>query len=221
MPAIKAQKINVRLFSAVNLSKISVESINGNCQIHSLNGFLTELDEGSKVSISINSRGQLHVVKEGNFIGLADTLYFYQSEIHDYLSFFSQATKYKSRKYQGDFEFFARAGFIQIRNKIILDDYLEGVLASEAGVSLQTEYYKVQAIISRTYALNNWNKHTNEGFNLCDDVHCQAYFGRYNGESRAIVRGVSETKGVVLLDKNNNRFPVFFLRKLWRAICRD
>jgi stage II sporulation protein D len=150
------------------------------------------------------------LIKDGKFICLADSLNIYQSETDDYLSFFSEATRYKSRKYQGDFQCFVRDGFLQITNRIVLDDYLEGVLASEAGVNLETEYYKVQAIISRTYAFNNWKKHAHEGFNLCDDVHCQAYFGRYSGESRTIIDGVYDTKGTVLLDTNQLRFPVFF-----------
>ena len=207
---IKSQKINVRLFSTVNLKTVSIESINGGCQIHSSEDFITELDEGSKISLTVNSKGLIHLIKDGVFICLADSLLLYQSEIEDYLSFFSQATKYKSRKYEGDFQFFVDDGLLQIRNTIMLDNYLEGVLASEAGVSLETEYYKVQAIISRTYALNNLNKHSHQGFNLCDDVHCQAYFGRYSGESRAIIDGVHGTKGAVLLDKDRNRFPVFF-----------
>ncbi len=205
-----SQIINVRLFSTVNLQTISIESINGNCLVHSSDAFVTELNEGSKISLSLNSSGDIHLTQDGNFICMADSLFIYQSEKEDYLSFFSQATKYKSRKYQGDFQCFVRDGFLQITNKILIDDYLEGVLASEAGVNRETEYYKVQAIISRTYALNNWNKHEHEGFNLCDDVHCQAYFGRYSGESKAIIDGVRDTKGKVLLDSSHNRFPVFF-----------
>jgi len=207
---VKSQNINVRLFSTANLKTVSIESMNGGCQIHSSAAFVTELNEGSKISLSVNSNGDIHLTQDGNFICLADSLYIYQSENEDYLSFFSEATKYKSRKYQGDFQCFVRDGFLQITNKIMLDDYLEGVLASEAGVNLETEYYKVQAIISRTYAFNNWKKHAHEGFNLCDDVHCQAYFGRYSGESRAIIDGVHDTKGTVLLDSNHIRFPVFF-----------
>ena len=207
---IKSQKINVRLFSTVNLKTVSIESMNGDCQIHSSDGFITDLDEGSKISVRVNTKGNIHLIKDGVFICLADSLYIYQSETQDYLSFFSEATRYKSRKYQGDFQCFVRDGFLQITNNIVLDDYLEGVLASEAGVNLETEYYKVQAIISRTYAFNNWKKHAHDGYNLCDDVHCQAYFGRYSGESRAIIDGVHDTKGTVLLDTNHYRFPVFF-----------
>jgi len=207
---IKSQKINIQLFSSVNISKISIQSVNGNCQILSPRGFITEMDEGSIVSLRLNSNEKIHLIKDGVFLCLVDTLFFYQSQTQDYLSFFSESTKYKSRKYQGDFECFIRDGFLDIRNTIAVDDYLEGVLASEAGVRLESEYYKVQAIISRTYALNNWNKHQVEGFNLCDDVHCQAYFGRYNHESTGIIEGVKNTKGVVLLDQNKKRFPVFF-----------
>ena len=206
-----AQKINVRIYSGVDINKISIVSKNGNCQVHSSKGFLTELYRGSEMTFHLNSSSKIHVSQDGAFLGLVDSLFLYQYELNDYLSFIGPDNQFKSRKYQGDFEISVMNHFgIQIINKILLDDYLEGVLASEAGVNLETEYYKVQAIISRTYALNNINKHINEGFNLCEDVHCQAYFGRYEGGSNGILDGVSLTKGSILLDSNDNHFPVFF-----------
>ena len=204
------QKVQIRVFSGVDLDRISVVSMNGHCQIHTSNGFLTELNEGSKLTLNITSSNKIHVSQDGRFLCVSDSFFVYQLDRFDYLRFMSTDNQFKNRKYQGDFKIIENGGSIQILNDILLDDYLEGVLASEAGINLETEYYKVQAIISRTYALNNFKKHNSEGFNLCDDVHCQAYFGRYEGESNGILNGVSRTQGMVLLDSNNNKFPVFF-----------
>ena len=205
-----AQKMQVGIFYGKKINKISILSMNGNCQLHTSNGFLTELNEGSKLTLNLNSSKKIHISQDGKFLGISDSLFLYQLEFLDYLSFLSPEDRFKKRKYQGDFKITQNDGTFQIINEILIDDYLEGVLASEAGTRLETEYYKVQAIISRTYALNNSNKHKSEGFNLCDGVHCQAYLGRYEGESNAILTGVDSTKGKILLDSNNNRFPVFF-----------
>jgi len=207
---LSGQKIQVGVFYGKKIKRISILSVNGNCQVHTPNGFLTELNEGSMLTLNINSSKKIHVSQDGKFVGVSDSLFLYQLEFLDYLSFLSPDNRFKKRKYQGDFNITQKDGAFEIINEILIDDYLEGVLASEAGTRLETEYYKVQAIISRTYALNNSNKHINEGFNLCDGVHCQAYLGRYEGESNSILKGVDSTKGQILLDSNNNRFPVFF-----------
>ena len=207
---LSGQKIDVRIFSGFEVKRMTIISVNGNCQVHTPKGFLTELTEGSKLALSLNSAKKIHASQDGKFIGVFDSLFVYQLELKDYLSFSSPGKYFKTRKYQGDFQLIEKGGAIQLVNEILLDDYLEGVLASEAGINLETEYYKVQAIISRTYALNNLNKHLNDGFNLCDNVHCQAYFGRYAGESNGILDGVNLTKGNILLDSNERHFPVFF-----------
>ncbi len=205
-----AQKIRVGVFYGKEIKSLTIRSINGNCQVHTAKGFLTDLNEGSIITLNINSAKKIHISLDGKFLGVSDSLFLHQLEFADYLSFLSPDSRFKKRKYQGDFNISQSKGALVIINEILIDDYLEGVLASEAGTRLETEYYKVQAIISRTYALNNSNKHINEGFNLCDGVHCQAYLGRYEGESNAILNGIDSTKGKILLDSNNNRFPVFF-----------
>ena len=45
-----------------------------------------------------------------------------------------------------------------------LDDYVAGVIQSEAGTDQAPEYYKLQAVICRSYALANARKHAPEGF---------------------------------------------------------
>ena len=42
---------------------------------------------------------------------------------------------------------------LKIINKIDMHNYLSGVMLSEVGERRDSEYYKVQVLISRTYAL--------------------------------------------------------------------
>ena len=65
--------------------------------------------------------------------------------------------------------------YFQLINNIEINNYVAGVVESEVGRSPPPEYFKLQAIICRTYALKNITRHQTEGFSLCDKVHCQAY----------------------------------------------
>jgi stage II sporulation protein D len=77
-----------------------------------------------------------------------------------------------------------------------------GVVETEAGNRCDLEYYKVQAILSRTFAYKNMDRHESEGFHLCDAVHCQAYKGR-NIWNEDVEIGTEVTEGLVLVDQDS------------------
>jgi stage II sporulation protein D len=92
---------------------------------------------------------------------------------------------------------------IQAINILDLEKYIPGTVESEGGSNTVAEFYKAQAVLSRTFAIKNFARHAREGFNLCDGVHCQAY----NGKSRmnpGIYDAVLETRNLVLLDFEGN-----------------
>ncbi|HRD38480.1 MAG TPA: SpoIID/LytB domain-containing protein, partial [Bacteroidia bacterium] len=68
--------------------------------------------------------------------------------------------------------------------------------------------YKVQAILARTFALEHLSKHVTEGFSLCDQVHCQAYYGKPRFAD--IFNSVNDTKGKVVVDENLNLIVAAF-----------
>lgn len=73
-----------------------------------------------------------------------------------------------------------------------LEQYLQGVVATEMPVSFPMQALKAQAIIARTYALFNLGQHADEGFDLCAEVHCQLYRGVANEpRARAAVQGTA------------------------------
>ena len=64
--------------------------------------------------------------------------------------------------------------------EIAFSDYVRGVILAEvslAGLDTPTaqRVAETQAIVARTYALTNLNRHRHEGFNLCTTTHCQVY----------------------------------------------
>ena len=109
----------------------------------------------------------------------------------------------KERKYRDGFTIFAGSKGLTIVNNVTYQNYLEGVVESEGGGGKHLEYYKAQAVISRTYALKYAKRHRKEGFELCDQVHCQAYHNmlRFTDEIKV---AVEETAGVYIKDTVTN-----------------
>lgn len=92
-------------------------------------------------------------------------------------------------------------GRLKLINNVYLEHYIAGVVEAESGIKQNFEYYKVQAIICRTYALSNFQKFSHFGFNLCDNVDCQVYNGK-STRNLDIIRAVNATKGLVIVDSN-------------------
>lgn len=112
------------------------------------------------------------------------------------------------RNYEGTFEVTASRGRLKIINDVAFDLYLAGVVQSEAGNRHTPEYYKVQAIICRTYALKHFFKFKREGFNLCDRVDSQVYKTMaWNDTIREAVRA---THDVVIVDSDINLISAVF-----------
>ncbi len=91
---------------------------------------------------------------------------------------------------------------IRIINKIGMEKYIAAVIEAEGGNHAPVEYYKAQAVLIRTYTIKNMFKHAEEDFNLCDEVHCQAYKGR-STQNEVILDATRSTAGVVLIDKDS------------------
>lgn len=109
----------------------------------------------------------------------------------------------KERKYRDGFTIFSGKEGLTIVNNVSYQNYLEGVIESEGGGGKHVEYYKAQAVISRTYALKHIERHKEEGFELCDQVHCQAYQNmlRFTDD---IKKAVSDTRGIYMVDTVTN-----------------
>jgi stage II sporulation protein D len=98
---------------------------------------------------------------------------------------------------------------LRIINQVGLEKYVAGVVEAETGKEKHIEFYKAQAIISRSYALNNINRYLRKGYNLNDLVDCQVYHGRARWEP-LIIDAVNETKGKVLVDSEMDLITAAF-----------
>ncbi|RKD34662.1 SpoIID/LytB domain-containing protein [Thermohalobacter berrensis] len=87
-------------------------------------------------------------------------------------------------------------------NYVTLKHYLYGVVPREMSPNWPLEALKAQAVAARNYALTSMYRHADEGYDLCDTIHCQVY-GGYDWERSRSNRAVDETSGKILKYKGN------------------
>ena len=102
------------------------------------------------------------------------------------------------RKYPGMCEVRLEKGRLAVVATVPLEEYVAGVVQSEAGKGHALEYYKLQAVSCRTYALANKRRHAGEGFEVCDGTHCQVFNGRNLQDS--IRLATTLTRDLVVVD---------------------
>lgn len=104
-------------------------------------------------------------------------------------------------------------------NHVDLEHYIAGVIESEAGYSASEEYYKLQAILSRTYAIKNKNRHAHEGFDLCNTTHCQVY---HDPASRNVMHNAAHaTKDLVVVDEQLRLIQTLFHSNCGGQTCNS
>ena len=105
----------------------------------------------------------------------------------------------ETRSYAGELELAVNAtGRLDVVNVVNLEAYLRGVVAGEMPSTFPPEALKAQAVISRTLFMNNFYRfHRGADFDVCDDVHCQAYVGATQ-QNEPASNAVAATNGLVL-----------------------
>jgi stage II sporulation protein D len=97
---------------------------------------------------------------------------------------------------------------MNVINVLDIENYVKGVLPKEVDCDWHIEALKAQAVISRTYAIFNLNRHSAQGFDLCSTTHCQVY-GSLKAETKKTNQAVSETNGKVLTYQGKPAQTVF------------
>lgn len=85
-------------------------------------------------------------------------------------------------------------------NEIGIESYLKGVVPAQIPADAPDQALEAQALIARTQAFAGLTRrrHSNDPYDVCDDVHCQRYRGL--GEASATSdAAVDATRGLVLL----------------------
>ena len=158
------------------------------------------LEEGDVVQINADG-GLVSLSRLGKDLGSYVRVKFVRSRWGSNFFLKSVNPSLNKRNYDDNLFVSVFNGKLKLINNVYLEHYIAGVVEAESGIRQGFEYYKVQAIICRTYALSNFNKFSQYGFNLCDNVDCQVYKGKSLRNSD-IIRAVNATKGLVIVDSN-------------------
>ncbi len=150
-------------------------------------------DTEEELSYYIGEEAEVTVSEEGTLIyNGEDSL---ESEMEIYKT--SEFLSCQGRTYRGAIKLKESHGKILIINMLAMDEYLYGVVGREMSESFPLEALKAQSVAARNYAVISLGRHSDQGFDLCNGEHCQAYGGvAYEGEN--VRRAVDETTGMLL-----------------------
>lgn len=202
-----AQRMNVRILSTMKVSVASVSVQRGNYRLL-FDGVQQNDTLLTKVFQLAMKGDSVEVRIPGDTLGVCKN--FVLQSLNDTSTFRIKPILPMSgtRTYDADLRISPEGGQLICRNNVMLESYTGGVVESESGGRSFLEFYKVQSIICRTYALAHINRHFADGYDVCDGVHCQVYRGKT--QQPLIEQAVKETAGLVIVDKSLNLITAAF-----------
>jgi len=211
--------IKVRLFSSYNGNSAMLSAKNGSYFLIAQDDYGNIIDTITKLDSKDKNSGLLYLwIKSGkviykkNGVILGNYSNVNLKAADDNSTFTVKYSKQKERIYDGSLNINIKNSNIELINNVSMTSYVAGVVESEIGSKGNLEFYKVQAILVRTYALKNFDKFIESGYNLTDDVRSQVYFSKsyFSKNSILIHKAVAQTKNMVIVGKNNKIIdPVF------------
>jgi stage II sporulation protein D len=204
-----SQNIKVGIFRDLKLKRIMISYGNGTYNVSSDSLKFSSILPNEYYEIRYLNASSFELYKGVELLDTLESVDFVASAEELYLSFNAKSPVAKERRYEDDFSIFSSETGLTIVNNVNINNYLGGVVESEGGNSSELEYMKIQATISRTYALKNLLRHKTQGFSLCDQTHCQAYFSMLRYRSK-IDLAVRMTAGEIIVDKDEYPIEAFF-----------
>jgi stage II sporulation protein D len=201
---IGAQEIDVGVYRGYDINRVDFSYYDGSYMIYADTLSFGAILPNEFVSLRKTSDNKIELKHGVRLLGRFNEVILTPTDKDFALRLRPRQPILKERKYRDGFKVVLGEKGLTIINTVTYKNYLGGVVESEGGGGKHLEYYKAQAVISRTYALKHLNRHTVEGFNLCDQVHCQAYHNMliYTDD---IEKAVIATKGEFILDTVSKR----------------
>ncbi len=218
--AANATEVAVRILTTKVVKSFIFSPSAGSYQILGDGVLLTDCDPSGIFQLTVEGdKIQLKTFEKP--IGNYTTIKFYASNAEASFKIKTLLPDGKIREYDDNCEVTIATDKIQLQllNKLELEKYIASVVESEVGKKATVEYYKLQAILSRTYLLSHINRHVLEGFQVCDDVHCQAYL--YKSNDLRIESAVYATKGLVVVDNDLNLITAAFHSNCGGQTCNS
>ncbi len=195
-----AQPVEVGLFQNHLVKAAVVYCSSGNYQLLLDGEVRLRLEEGDILYLTLEE-GKVKVLDAERDFGYASNLELRSLSEESVFRLRSITPEITSRMFDDNLLVIPEDRYLTLINHVDLDKYLAGVVEAESGPNAPKEFYKAQSILCRTYALKQMDRHTNEGFEVCDGTHCQNYLGK-SARNPEILEAIVETSGMVLADFN-------------------
>jgi stage II sporulation protein D len=203
------QQLRIGVLRDYKTKRILFSYNNGSYSVYGDTVSFGSILQNEFIDISSAPNNKVLLKKGAVALGYYDKVFVTQNYPNTSLSLTSKSPVVKERKYKDDFVITGGAEGLLIVNLVDINNYLAGVIESEGGGGKELEYYKVQALMSRTYVLKYQARHSKEGFNLCDRTHCQAYHHMMRF-TPIIDSAVRQTDGIVMMDRNDQLLDAYF-----------
>jgi len=195
--SVSAERVRVRLYTNNTIQTLNISFDLGYYNLYADGNLLLEdmVGEGRSVLVRIEDK-MLHVSVNEDDYGRYKSIRLEATDTACILCLNPEGQR--QRTYEGNLEVTpTRSGNLMLVGDVEFETYIAGVVQSEI-YGKQSDIFRIQAIISRTWALRNMNKHKSDGYNFCDGVHCQAYLNRCIRPD--IMLGVIKSSGETLVD---------------------
>jgi stage II sporulation protein D len=200
--------LDIKVFTGYNITSISFTPLSGKYSVFYADKKIADVLKNLSITLRVE-KDSIKVMKGTTNLGIFTSLTLSGGGLLNSFKVKSINPDIKERIYDDDLRLSVVDGKFLIINHVEIESYVAGVVQSEGGGSVKdNDFYLVQAITCRTYALNNIKKHAKEGFNLCDSMHCQLYQNRC--KNYEILAATYKTAGDVIVDKDNKMISAAF-----------
>ncbi|MDR1846995.1 MAG: SpoIID/LytB domain-containing protein [Bacteroidales bacterium] len=197
-----AQKVRIRVFADTKLDNAELRASFGTYELYFNDTIRADMKRNSKIELTAKGN-TIRISLNDSTIGRYTKVKLVATGLKCFFSITPDGNEKLKRMYDDDITVYANSNSLILINEVAYDNYIAAVVQSETwGATSNVEFFKVQALCCRNYMYKNLNKHAKDGYNLCDDVHCQVYKGRANKPE--VIEAVYKTKGEVIVDNSNS-----------------
>jgi len=196
LPVIAPAQVKVRVFADRKPSSASFSVIHGKYELDIYDGSPFPIEAGDPVILALYG-GRVAVKLRNSVSFTVDSLNVRGLTGNDHFSLRINGSPGERRYYSGSLKCIADLGILVFTNTCDVEEYIAGVVRTEGGPGRRIEYLKSQALLARTYLYRHSDRHIIDGYNLCDNTHCQAFHGITSDS--LVLRAASETRDQVIL----------------------
>jgi stage II sporulation protein D len=197
---VSSAQVKIRLFSNQVPESAVFSVADGKYELETFNGETLYLTKGEPVIICRYNGGVAVKTRDKNGF-VCDSLTLTGKTGVDSFTLRINGNAPVRQLYSGDLKCLPDLGTLVLINLCDVEKYISGVVKAEGGSGKNIEYFKTQAVITRTYLYKYSGKHQADGYDACDNTHCQVFSG--TSSDTIINRAALETKGLVILSPDS------------------